>query len=151
MVAPRRRSAAPGLAGELGLLLAQARRLTWYRAAQRLEKRGYSVHAWQLLNHLNRLGPSSQRELATSVAQHPAGVSRMLDELEAQKWVARRRAAADRRKLVVALTARGRAVLCDMKPEVEAGADEALSRLSLPEQETLRALLRKLCELDGKR
>lgn len=147
MVAARsRKPPPPGLAEELGLLLAQARRLTWNRAAQRLEQRGDSVHAWQLLNHLHRLGPSSQRELATSVAQHPAGVSRMLEELEKQRWVVRRRAADDRRKLVVELTARGRAALMAMRPEVAASAEETLSRLTVAEQEILRGLLRKICE-----
>ena len=143
-----RPSESTGLAAELGLLLAQARRLTWARASQRLEARGHSIYAWQLLNHLRRLGPSSQRELASSAAQHPAGVSRLLDELEQRGWVARRRARDDRRCVTVALTARGRTALAQMQPEVEAGAEEALdAKLGRADQHALRALLLKLFDV----
>lgn len=149
MVAPRsmkRPREAAGIASELGLLLGKARRLTFGRAGARLEAFGESVHAWQLMNHLRRLGTATQRELATSAAQHPAGVSRLLDELEEQGRVVRRRSREDRRKLVVELTAKGRANLAAMQPEVERGVEEVVSRLDASEQRELRDLLRKLCE-----
>jgi MarR family transcriptional regulator, 2-MHQ and catechol-resistance regulon repressor len=150
MVAPRSSSRKPrdaaGVASELGALLGKARRLTFGRAGQRLEAKGESVHAWQLMNHLRRLGSATQRELAASAAQHPAGVSRLLEDLETQGRVVRRRSKEDRRKLVVELTAKGRANLAAMQPEVERGVEEALSHLRAPELLALRDLLRKLCD-----
>jgi len=141
----RKSMAAASLGAELGILLGKARRLTFSRAGHNLEVLGESVHAWQLLNHLRRLGSATQRELATSAAQHPAGVSRLLEDLEEQGRVVRRRSREDRRKLVVALTAKGRAHLAAMQPEVERGVEEVVSRLSAAEQRALRTLLLKLC------
>lgn len=137
---------AAGVASELGILLGKARRMTFSAAGHKLEAIGESVHAWQLLNHLRRLGSATQRELATSAAQHPAGVSRLLDELEDQGRVVRRRSRQDRRKLVVELTAKGRANLAAMQPEVERGVEEVVSKLDASEQRALRDLLLKLCE-----
>src|SRR2546423_2500189 len=67
---------------EVGRLLFRARRALWSAAAGRLETHGESVLAWQLLNQLQRCGPGPQREIAERTAQHPTGVSRLLEDLE---------------------------------------------------------------------
>src|SRR5262249_59903274 len=67
---------------ELVRLVGQTRRRLWIAAARALAARGESVVAWALVNRLAELGPLTQRELADASAQHPAGVSRPLDELE---------------------------------------------------------------------
>ena len=131
-------------AAELGPLIAQARRLSFHRAAQRLEAQGHSMYAWQLLNQLRKLGSATQRELAAATAQHPAGVSRQLDELENVGAVIRRRAKRDRRKIEVDMTALGKALFATMQPEVEAALEEVFGALSAAEQLELRSLLEKV-------
>jgi DNA-binding MarR family transcriptional regulator len=131
---------------ELGYLIARARRTSWNRVAQGLEAHGDSVYAWNLLNHLSRLGSATQRELAAATAQHPAGVSRQLDELEKQGQVARRRAKTDRRKMVVALTPRGRSALAAMRPAVQVALQETLGVLTAAEKHVLLKLLRRIVE-----
>src|SRR5262245_29759598 len=117
------------LAGEVGTLLGQGRRCTWQAAAQRLEEQGESVYVWNLLHHLNLKGPLTQRELATATSQHPAGVSRLLEEVEAQGLVRRRREASDRRKFVVELTAKGQRKRQRCYAHVVEAAAHALSGL----------------------
>ena len=129
---------------EVGRLLFRARRALWTAAAGRLEARGESVLAWQLLNQLQRCGPGTQRDIAERVAQHPTGVSRLLDELERGGYVHRSREAADRRKLRVEITPAGVARLEQSRPEVLTAVDEVLHPLSLAERHALHALLDKL-------
>jgi MarR family 2-MHQ and catechol resistance regulon transcriptional repressor len=128
----------------VGRLLFRARRALWSAAAGRLEARGESVLAWQLLNQLQRCGPGTQREIAERAAQHPTGVSRLLEQLERGGFVRRRRDAADRRKVRVEITAHGVLRLEESRPEVLTAVDEVLRPLSLAERHALRALLGKL-------
>jgi len=129
---------------EVGRLLFRVRRALWTAAAGRLEARGESVLAWQLLNQLQRGGPGTQREIAERTAQHPTGVSRLLDELERGRYVRRSRDSADRRKVRVEITPRGIARLEQSRPQVLAAVDQVLRPLSLAERDSLRALLEKL-------
>ncbi|MFL5312735.1 MAG: MarR family winged helix-turn-helix transcriptional regulator [Myxococcales bacterium] len=129
---------------EVGRLLFRARRALWSAAAGRLEAHGESVLAWQLLNQLQRAGPGTQREVADRTAQHPTGVSRLLEELERGGYVRRTRDASDRRKVRVEITAHGLSRLEGSRPEVLTAVDEVLRPLSLAERHALRALLEKL-------
>lgn len=130
---------------ELGILIALARRSLWTAAAHELEQNGFSMLVWVLLAHLMRNGSSTQRKIATATGQHPAGVSRMLVELEEQKLVRRGRDVEDRRRAKVELTAAGRRSFEAARPYVIGALREALSPLSLDEKKTLRGLLGKLC------
>jgi DNA-binding MarR family transcriptional regulator len=132
------------LAGEIGPLIAQSRRVIWLAAAKRLEEEGEAILVWQALNQLTRLGPSTQRTLADALAQHPAGMSRLLDDLEQRGLVTRTRDVTDRRCVTVALTARGRAHRKHLLPYVAEVVHNAIVPLSLDERRTLRDLLRKI-------
>ena len=129
---------------ELGRLLSRARRALWSGAARRLEARGESVLAWQLLNQLERCGPGTQREIAERAAQHPTGVSRLLDELERGGYVRRHRDPSDRRKVRVQITSTGVARLEQSRPEVLTAVDEVLGALTIAERQALRSLLGKI-------
>jgi len=126
------------------MLIARSRRLVWTAASRRLEAQGDSMVAWQLLNRLHQTGPMAQCELAASVGQHPAGVSRLLDVLARGRLVAQRRDAADRRRLLVDLTRAGRARLESMQPHIAHAADEAMERLGPADRRMLKAILEKL-------
>jgi len=129
---------------EVGRLLFRARRALWAAAGGRLEARGESVLVWQLLNQLQRWGSGTQREIAERAAQHPTGVSRLLDELERGGYVHRSRETDDRRKVRVEITPAGTARLEQSRPEVLRAVDEVLRPLSVAERHALRALLEKL-------
>ena len=92
---------------ELVRLVGQTRRRLWIAAARALAARGESIVAWALVNRLAELGPLTQRELADASAQHPAGVSRQLDELERKGLTARGTDPSDRRRRRVELTPAG--------------------------------------------
>jgi DNA-binding MarR family transcriptional regulator len=129
---------------EVGTLVARARRLVWTAAAHELEAHGLPMPTWVLLATLVRSGPSTQRELADATGQHAAGVSRLVNDLEAQKLVRRSRDDVDRRRARVEITAAGKAFCRVAKPHVIGALREALAPMSTTEQRALRALLLKL-------
>ncbi len=132
------------LTEDLGMLIAQTRRRVWTTAARRLEEAGDSYLPWKLLAHIRRSGQMTQSELAALMAQHPAGVSRLLDELEKQGCVSRRRDPGDRRRVYVVISARGKRRFEARLPDVIKAVDQALEPLSESERRLLRDLLRKV-------
>ena len=129
---------------EVGTLVARARRMVWAAAAHELEAHGLPMPTWVLLATLVRTGPSTQRDLADATGQHAASVSRLVNDLEAQKLVRRRRDDVDRRRARVEITAAGKAFCRVAKPHVIGALREALAPISPAEQRALRALLLKL-------
>jgi DNA-binding MarR family transcriptional regulator len=136
------------LTEELGMLIAQTRRRVWNTAARRLEEVGDSSLAWRLLAHLARSGRLTQSELANLSAQHPAGVSRLLDELEKQGCVSRARDPGDRRRVYVVISARGKRRFEARLPDVNEAVEQVLGPLSEAERRVLRDLLRKVVAVD---
>ena len=74
-----------------------------------LKELGLSPGQSKALRELAALGPLSQRELAEYYEINPAAVSRMLDALERNGFVTRRRDQASRRRDLVEITEKGRA------------------------------------------
>jgi MarR family 2-MHQ and catechol resistance regulon transcriptional repressor len=126
------------------MLMGRSRRAVWTAAARALEDNGFSALSWVLLACLIKHGPAPQGEIASAIGQHPAGVSRLLDDMEAEGLVRRRRDADDRRRARVALTARGRARFKAGEPHVLGALRETLSPLSAAELRQLHGLLQKL-------
>lgn len=106
-----------------------------------------------LLAALDRLGPQSVGELAQAVGISQPGISRMLESLEADGFVASRRSTVDRRLRAVALTKSGRELIARSKrlawPKVESavadacagGSGSLLAQLSALEQALAEAPL----------
>jgi MarR family transcriptional regulator, lower aerobic nicotinate degradation pathway regulator len=131
---------------ELVRLIGQTRRRLWIAAARALAARGESVVAWALVNRLAELGPLTQRELADASAQHPAGVSRQLDELDRKGLTSRGLDPADRRRRLVQLTAAGQRWYRKTRPLVDRATGPVLATLRPAERRVLTALLRRVTE-----
>jgi DNA-binding MarR family transcriptional regulator len=97
-----------------------------------------------VLHLLARHGAASVGELAERSFTHQSSVSVVVARLVAAGLVARAQAASDRRRAVVALTARGRALLRRVPEPAQARLVEALASVTPAEQ---RALARGLTAL----
>jgi DNA-binding MarR family transcriptional regulator len=139
-----RRAAGASVDEAIGNLFARTRRLFWAEAQRRLEAGGESPHAFRLLEHVTRAGPVAQCDVAVALGQHPAYVSRMIDELEGAGLVRRRRDVEDRRKVVVETTARGRARWESSAALMAEAREVFLAPLTGAERRTLMRLLDKL-------
>jgi MarR family transcriptional regulator, lower aerobic nicotinate degradation pathway regulator len=129
---------------DLVRLVGQTRRALWIAAARVLASQGESVVAWSLVNRLAELGPLTQRELADASAQHPAGVSRQLDDLERRGLTTRALDPGDRRRRRVGLTPQGVRWHRRWRPVVDAATGPVLSPLRAPQRRALAALLRQI-------
>lgn len=129
---------------ELAQLIAHARRKVWSSVGRVLALEDEAVLGWALVATLSRLGPSSQRDLADVIGQHPAGVSRQLAELDAAGLTTRTQDASDGRCRLVALTPRGRRWHRRWRPKVLAVVREVLDVLDEGEREALRGSLQKV-------
>ncbi|WP_394838191.1 MarR family transcriptional regulator [Pendulispora rubella] len=132
------------LAEELYRLVIRTKKLLWRTASRTLEANGESIFTWPILNCLVRNGPSAQRDIAESTGQHPAGLSRLIEELETKKLIRRKVDRNDRRRQVVEATAKGRAWIEEQTPAIYAAVDQVMSGLDDEERRTMRALLLKL-------
>jgi DNA-binding MarR family transcriptional regulator len=129
---------------ELAQLIAHARRKVWSSVGRILALEDEAVLGWALVAVLSRLGPSSQRDLADVIGQHPAGVSRQLAELDAAGLTTRTQDATDGRCRLVALTPRGRRWHRRWRPKVLAVVRDVLGVLDESERDALRATLQKV-------
>ena len=118
------------------------------------EQRGRDQHHSRDLTHsqlralyvLGKTDEVTAGELAKSADLNPASVTAMLDQLETNGIVERRRADHDRRVCLVSLTASGRAIVDDHRAHWQTLWDQSLVELDEPE---LSAALRVLRALTG--
>ena len=142
-------AAAPStlLAEEIHRLIGRSRRLLWIASARSLEARGDSPFTWQVLCYLVHHGPTVQQDLAMATAQDPAGMSRVLDELEGRKLVRRSPDANDRRRSIVEATKKGTAWYRSAATTVATAVNDPLQALTVKQQRDLCALLRVLLQM----
>jgi DNA-binding MarR family transcriptional regulator len=86
-------------------------------------------------------------EIAKAAQISPAAVTAMLDELEADGLVSRRRSETDRRCVLVALTDAGHVVLDAAKQRWRARWDEALRDVPAADLQTAAGVMRSIAEL----
>ena len=91
-----------------------------------------------LLWELNRLGPSTQQTLATSLKVSPRNITGLVDALEAAGFVIRRSHPRDRRAILVTLTEQGSQTIAEMAQERAQIASALIADLSSDQVEQLR-------------
>lgn len=94
-----------------------------------------------LLMLLDDHGPASQQGLATALSLDPSNVVGLLNDLEQQDLVARRRDPADRRRHIVEISAEGRHELHGVQNRLAQVEDTLLRALTPQERATLHDLL----------
>ena len=134
------------LVREISVLFGRAKRLIFTNLEQQFAAQGESVQTWRALSQLKKLGRVAQYELAQALAQHPGGISRLLDEIEKDGLVRRKRDVHDRRKVWVELTARGRSRYEALQPTAMRVLYQVLAPLSNEDCRTLSRLLSKIVE-----
>lgn len=100
---------------------------------------------WQIANGQ----PRSQQAHARGLGMQPSRFVGFVDELEARGLVVRQRGEQDRRAYVLALTAKGRSVLGELRELADAHEQDVCAGLDPEERGTLRRLLGRLAEHQG--
>jgi DNA-binding MarR family transcriptional regulator len=102
-----------------------------------------------LLLHSAQGRALSQREHAKLLGCDPSNLTGLTDRLEGRGLVERRVDPDDRRVKVLVLTEKGEVVRTQLSARL-AEAPDVVAGLAAEDQETLRALLRKLCQQEAK-
>ena len=92
-------------------------------------------------------GPKTAGQLSSATGLRPAATTALIDRLEKKRWVERVRSDADRRQVLVQMTAEGQErTWAVYRPLVEEGAEQ-LSRFTVAELELMRKHLEAIREL----
>ena len=97
---------------------------------------GVKPPTYGVLNVVGQRGPVSQREVCDVLGTHPSDMVEIMDVVEREGWVERRRDPADRRRYRLMLTATGRRTLA--RYDAIAAKAEALVLEPLTESERRR-------------
>lgn len=97
-----------------------------------------------VLEAIHYLGPMQQNVLARKILKSEGNMTLVIDNLARRGLVTRERGTADRRSIVVSLTAEGRQLVERIFPDHVAKVVAAVSVLTAAEQEQLGELCRKI-------
>lgn len=131
------------LANRPGALLTIAARTGQELAKRRLTPMGLSVQLCGVLNLIAE-GAISQQALGEQLGIDRTTVVELIDQLEQQGVVVRRRNPADRRSYALSLTPKGRTVQKRAAGAFDAAADEFFGPLTPGEQQALMDMLRRM-------
>ncbi|HEV2217606.1 MAG TPA: MarR family transcriptional regulator [Candidatus Dormibacteraeota bacterium] len=133
----------PSLINRPGALITIAARTGQELAKRRLNPLGLSVQLCGVMNLLGE-GPLSQQELGEQLGIDRTTVVELIDELERQGVVERRRNPTDRRSYALHLTAKGRTVQKRAVKAFDAAVDEFFGPLSAAERKALTDMLTRV-------
>ena len=136
--------AGPPLEARVGYLLFRLGRTQSSLFVEALEPLGMRPKHFALLNLADLSEGSSQQELGRKLGLDSSGLVSVIDDLESQGLVERRRDTADRRRYAIHLTRAGRTKLSRAREAVKLRGEELLAPLSEDERETLHDLLSRV-------
>ena len=135
----------PSLLDRDGALLVIAARTGQELAGRRLAPMGLTVRLCGVLNLLAE-GPISQQALGEQLGIDRTTVVELIDELEDQGVVIRRRKSGDRRSYALSLTPKGRTVQKRAARAFDGAADEFFSVLKPAERRAMADMMKRLIQ-----
>jgi DNA-binding MarR family transcriptional regulator len=137
-------NASPGLETHLGYWLRRVSNHVSREFARTLQARSTSVAEWVVLCQVQERPQITPGDLAEALALTRGAVSKIIDKLEAKKWIAGSTSPEDNRVRLFSLTRQGKRVLPQLA-EIADGNDRTFfDVLEADEKATLRRLLTKL-------
>lgn len=133
----------PGLVLGGGSLLHQVARDLGTALERQLAPFGVTAQQAALLLHANRQ-PSSPSQLMTVLGTDTAGMTKLLDRLEAKELIERHPNPDDRRSVVIALTEHGRALVPRLAPVFGHITKQLFSGFSTDEIRLLTTMLERM-------
>jgi DNA-binding MarR family transcriptional regulator len=121
-----------------------AARQTRCLAEMYMQKFGLSVTRWKVLAVIGHYAPMSAKQAAERTSLEPEKVTRAVDGLVQRKLVMRRQDPADRRRVILSLSAKGTAIYNESELIRRAIESEFLDALKPAERALFYALLDKL-------
>lgn len=114
------------------------------RTHQHLSATGLTISQFAVLEALYQLGPLSQKKIGGKILRSSGNITMVIDNLEKNGLVKRKRNQADRRFFIVHLTDNGYRLINKIFPPHAAVIAKDLGVLTAAEQDTLGRLCKKL-------
>jgi MarR family 2-MHQ and catechol resistance regulon transcriptional repressor len=114
------------------------------RIHRHLSSTGLTISQFAVLEALYQLGPLSQREIGKKILRSSGNITMVIDNLEKNGLVKRKRSEADRRFFIVHLTDNGYHLINQIFPPHAAVIAEDFGVLTAAEQDALGRLCKKL-------
>ena len=114
------------------------------RLTDRLAARGLRLWHLTVMALLGDLGPQMKTALAARLDMNASDLVKIVNDLDRAGHVDCVRDPADRRRVVVRLTAEGRTALADLSTDIASADDDVLAPLSPAERDQLGSLLRRV-------
>ncbi len=111
-----------------------------------LQARQTSVAEWVLLRHLYDLPQATPGELAEALMMTRGAISKIVDKLQAKRWIRGRTKPQDNRVQLLSLTAMGRRVVPELAEIADQNDQQFFASLDGGERHALRQLLSKLAQ-----
>ena len=135
-----------GSATSCGLLFARIARMTGQGLGRSLDAVEMTGHEFAILHRLEQGGSAHGRELSRALRLHPSNLVALLDQLELDGLIARRRDPRDRRRQLIKLTPAGTRRLRRAEEAVAEAERELLSPLTPEERLELHSYLERIAE-----
>lgn len=130
--------------GYLGYLLGQANHALYKNFDSHVRAAGLSSIEWRVLATLHDSAPLTVSQLAHEVLAKQPTVTKLVQRMAEQGWVALLADPADQRRTLVEASASGKRLVRPLLEKARAHELEMLRALALPEQAALKKLLAKL-------
>lgn len=130
----------------LGFLLRRAHKLMSQQAEQIFAGRDLTLSQWIVLRLIDEGRVATPGEAARMLGHNTGATTRLIDQLESQGLLERKREAGDRRLVSLALTADGKRMAKTWEGEMAGFFDELLAEFSPAEIETLTGLMGRLVD-----
>jgi len=130
----------------LGYLLGQANHTLFKEFDAQVREAGVGSLEWRVLAVLHGESPMAVGRLAHEVLSQQPTVTKLLQRMVAQDWVALHGDPADQRRTLVSITPAGRKTVAPLLRRARAHEDAMLADLSAAEVERLKSQLRRLAQ-----
>jgi DNA-binding MarR family transcriptional regulator len=130
--------------GYLGYLLGQANHALYKDFDGEVRARGLSSIEWRVLATLHDSAPLTVSQLAQEVLSKQPTVTKLVQRMADQGWVALQADPGDQRRTLVAATAAGRRLVKPLVEKAKEHEARLLRALGATEKKALRHLLEKL-------
>lgn len=138
----------PSLHDRLGYLLAVAYREVVDRATSRLTQVGFEPRHFGVLAVVDRDGPCTQQHVATVLGVSAPAVLPLIDDVEVDALISRKRGTTDRRTYDLTLTAKGRDRLAEALGLIESVHAEIVDVIGVEGDHDIRRLLRAVVDIE---
>lgn len=132
--------------GYLGYLLGQANHALYKDFDAHVRAAGLSSIEWRVLATLQDSEPLPISQLAHEVLSKQPTVTKLVQRMAEQGWVALQACATDQRRTLVAVTAAGRRLVKPLVEQAKAHEAQVMRALGATEKVALRKLLGKLAQ-----